>query len=380
MPDIRFAPRTHTFSVVRLDPVAMVQHLGDQEALRAAEASSPQSYVVFVDLDSALPFPGKPWYGFTVYLVGPCLRPPEEDSCVTPEMCIPIFPNFDHPEGRDPIRTQSVFPFDNCYIWSGLSMKIRVCARPDGFDWDRTIILRGHEYYRWGRYESEDMGRRIQAQRARAPPPLPLPGSHSGLLPIHSQADSATLSPHFHAMGPLSESQPPTSADVAPTSMPSPAHAGSHANTNSIYSDSSRLSTDSDGCESVDTMMEMGLFSDPTENVELQPLFHLWGDLAANIKQDEIPSPVHLLEECAAISHIIQDARARDPTLPPLPMPNFFGSAAPEPEEEGNIISANVASLAHRKKPKRFRPLKVLHKVRLRIQGLFRLPYIPIWP
>ncbi|RDX46964.1 hypothetical protein OH76DRAFT_1321749, partial [Lentinus brumalis] len=126
-------PEDETFAVIRMDPVAMVRHLNDPEALRAAQALSTRSYLVYLHCDSVLPFPGKPWYGFTVYLVGPCL-PPHDCDFMTSEMCIPIFPNASHPEGREPVRPQPVFPFDNCYIWSGLNMKIRVCSEPDGFD------------------------------------------------------------------------------------------------------------------------------------------------------------------------------------------------------------------------------------------------------
>lgn len=48
MPPTFDFPRNVTFAVVRMDPVAMVRHLDDPEALRAAQAVSPRSYVVFL--------------------------------------------------------------------------------------------------------------------------------------------------------------------------------------------------------------------------------------------------------------------------------------------------------------------------------------------
>ena len=56
------------------------------------------------------------------------------------------------------------------------------------------------------------------------------------------------------------------------------------------------------GGRSVDTLTEMGLFPDPSENFKLQPVCHLWGDLSANLKQEDISSPASLLEECDAIT------------------------------------------------------------------------------
>ncbi len=52
MLDLQFAPGTGAFAVMRMDPVAMVRHLDDHEATRAAKDLSPncKSYIAFVDL------------------------------------------------------------------------------------------------------------------------------------------------------------------------------------------------------------------------------------------------------------------------------------------------------------------------------------------
>ena len=42
-------PCDRSFAVIRMDPVAMVRHLNDPEATRAAEALSPRKYLVYLD-------------------------------------------------------------------------------------------------------------------------------------------------------------------------------------------------------------------------------------------------------------------------------------------------------------------------------------------
>ena len=42
-------PCDRSFAVIRMDPVAMVEHLNDAEALASARALRPKSYVVYID-------------------------------------------------------------------------------------------------------------------------------------------------------------------------------------------------------------------------------------------------------------------------------------------------------------------------------------------
>ena len=42
-------PCDRSFAVIRMDPVAMVRHLNDPEATRAAKALSPRKYLVYLD-------------------------------------------------------------------------------------------------------------------------------------------------------------------------------------------------------------------------------------------------------------------------------------------------------------------------------------------
>ncbi|KAI0692636.1 hypothetical protein C8T65DRAFT_72799 [Cerioporus squamosus] len=173
MPTALNFSRVGTFAVIRMDPVAMIRrHLNDPEALRAAEALSPRSYLVYLDNHHRLrTWAPKPWHNFRIYPIGPSVRPPNEDECVTSAMCTPIFPNTVHPEGRAPLRTEPIFPFDNCYFWSRVNMEIRVCPRPEGFSRDDVIRLPsgpGGEHIRWLDYQTEDGNQQYYTNRARS--------------------------------------------------------------------------------------------------------------------------------------------------------------------------------------------------------------------
>lgn len=49
-PRLFFSPNTPCYAVIRMDPVAMVRKLDDTEAMDAALAMTPQSYVVFLSM------------------------------------------------------------------------------------------------------------------------------------------------------------------------------------------------------------------------------------------------------------------------------------------------------------------------------------------
>lgn len=48
-----YYPTTYSYAAIRIDPVAMVEHLNDVEALAAARLIRPKSYVVYIDCVSA---------------------------------------------------------------------------------------------------------------------------------------------------------------------------------------------------------------------------------------------------------------------------------------------------------------------------------------
>lgn len=44
----KFFPLPGRFGVMQIDPVAMVEHLGDEEALAAAKAMQPKRYIGYL--------------------------------------------------------------------------------------------------------------------------------------------------------------------------------------------------------------------------------------------------------------------------------------------------------------------------------------------
>ncbi|TFK83903.1 hypothetical protein K466DRAFT_497572, partial [Polyporus arcularius HHB13444] len=138
---VRFCPSPGSYAVIRMDPIAMVEHLHDPVALSAAEAVEAKSYLVYIDRDLSLPFPGKPWYSFSICLLATTLRKADVERGTTPEMCLPIAPNERHPLGREPLRTDPPFPFPSCYHWVSVNADVRVRARHEGFNTDDAVRL-----------------------------------------------------------------------------------------------------------------------------------------------------------------------------------------------------------------------------------------------
>ncbi|RDX48680.1 hypothetical protein OH76DRAFT_1352111 [Lentinus brumalis] len=284
MSDLPFAPSPWNYAVVQMDPVTMVQHLDDSQALEAAERIQPKAYLLHLSWDSGLPFPGKPWYGFSASLVGPGLRAPDEERCIFPDMCIPIFPTIAHPRSRDPIRPkpERPFPYDDCYHWSFTDTRIRVIANPEGFDESTAVKLDAREDTRRERFFAEDAYRQQEALKAR---------DHHRHPPTSREAREATAQEvsTFAGHGSPSDddyhlrSQPETEDECA-----------------SIRSGSTHESSTSS--LSNDTMTEMGIFGDPSGNIEIQPLVHLWLDLEAHLTQEDIASPVQFFEEIEMIT------------------------------------------------------------------------------
>ena len=288
----------------------------------------------------------EPWYRFDIYPIAPCLRPADENACVSSDMCTPIWPNQSHPQGRTPPHTEPEFPFDNCYFWFDTSMKIRVCPRAEGFNWKETTALWPiSEYDLWRGYEEEDRLHQIRAQKSREPQPQPALESCAGTQlvsepspsPICQQppvriedsagtpstpanTDAATLQGRELLPEPITDSRCPLwpvpqnhpipfsqSPRIVNDSSRAP-HVdddtiSTNSRTDSDYSESMITSTDGTDIARSDDSFTMltRLFADPKEGFELQPLCHIWYDLAANIKQEEIPNPIHLFEERDAV-------------------------------------------------------------------------------
>ncbi|KAI0690777.1 hypothetical protein C8T65DRAFT_618225 [Cerioporus squamosus] len=371
-----YVPSPDTYAVIRMDPVAMVEHLNDAEALESAKALRPKSYLVYIDCDHSLPFPGVPWYGFYVHLLAPSLPPTDDERCMTSDMCTPIFPNVTHPLGCPPLVPEppGSFPSDNCYHWPDMELDIRVLARPEGFDRKKMVRLPAEESLRLGICLAEEKSKRSCAVKARIYP-------EGGDAARSSGSDTTTVPGNCSR----------TDGEVA-----------ENGDAHSVRTSSSGCSGSWSGSEEfADTDLMDGFFGEPTQNVELLPLVHLWVDMAGVLKQEDIPDPRWMFEERDAIVSIIQAARARNPSLPPMvqPIPIVFDLDLESELGSDNELDADDSfsnasgrtvdidasgSLASdtygAAKLRRFRPLKSLRKACDQSRDMFRLPYLLIWP
>ncbi|KAI0351941.1 hypothetical protein OH77DRAFT_1362833, partial [Trametes cingulata] len=126
-----YSPMPYRYGVVKIDSIASVKHLNDPIATSQAAALHNKRYLVFLEDQTGLPLPDMPWYEFTLTPIATILRAENARDRITPDMCIPIYPNTAHPAGRPPLQTNPEFPFPNCYHWFATSVDVRVRAMPD---------------------------------------------------------------------------------------------------------------------------------------------------------------------------------------------------------------------------------------------------------
>ena len=223
-----------------------------------------------------------PWYCFEVDLIGSSLRTVDEERCIAPEMCIPIFPNESHPTDQKALRTKPVFPFSNCYHWIETRIDIRVCAREEGFMVDDAVQLPVPEEMELKSLLAKFGGAAARARKARLPPSPPEPATPEQ----DPDAVNEVLPSALSADG----DQPPDASFDGGT----PTH--------------DRLSCPSDEVppgdtaeEAVDAIVHMNVFGNPYADVEPLPLVQLWIDIHSELKQDEIGNPLDFFKERDAI-------------------------------------------------------------------------------
>ena len=283
---------------------------------------------------------------------------------------------------------------------------MRVHARPEGFDTDRAIVLPGIGQIDLKVNMALDDSKARQARRARM---TQLPPTSD---PRTSPSEELSAAPR---------PQDPLEDDKASARTNASA-------SNSIVSSASEL----------DALLEP-FAGDLHANAELFPVVHLWLDLGSSFTEDEIANPIHLYEERDSIiryaplrshlesqrgitlvlSRIIREARARDPSIPPLSVPPAFGyhhdDEGTEYSDSGSLMdvrsglgpchSDDASEYASREEEivkfdvkreslstsydryslishltKGFRPLKMVRRARTYLKRMFLLPYIPVWP
>ena len=202
---------------------------------------------------------------------------------MSPDMSISIHPNAATPQDRPPLVTESPnsFPYTNCYHWLDMALDIRVLARPEGFDESKTAELPTEESFRLSRYLAEDRAKRTIALATRA--------AKSG-LPSSTATDTNQESA-IHDSNPSGDHPEETIATEEDDDR----------SIRTFTSDSDYSHSLSGSAQSRSGDLLDGFFGDPTQNVEVLPLVHLWVDMAAQLQQDEIADPREMFEERDAI-------------------------------------------------------------------------------
>ncbi|KAI0740896.1 hypothetical protein C8Q76DRAFT_608046 [Earliella scabrosa] len=267
-------PQRRRFAVIRLNPVAMIEHLKlDQQALDAARSMRNKKYLVYLYAPHDLPFPDSLWCRYSVEPVATVLRPYEPARGLAPDMVMPISPNTKYAKGRDPISPETPFPFRNCFFWIDSAMTVRIPGRPDGYDDTRAIQLSlSSNFDVMTCWKTEHP--RIDAaldllekqQRHKTELPQEAAGTSTGL----PSSNSSVIVESAHSMN-------------AHDSTSDDRHSLAHSD-----------ATDT----SVQDILDLNPFGweyDPA--VEYIPLVDLWFELEEHLSEDTIPDPLDMFKE-----------------------------------------------------------------------------------
>ena len=257
-----------------------------------------------------MPIPGRPWFCYSVSLIGPSPPPADLKHGVDPTMCIPIFPNTEHPEGRRAVYPEPSFPFDHCYHWYRTRMTVRVRARPEGWNEDEAVYLPSDDLHTMGIYLLNDA---LRSRHARDPAPRCISVSDDPLEDEDSDSAFWDSSPGGRSVHPFSGNQPvsnhvSTRSSPDPSSPTDPSSNASESVSNletgtheSRSSSRAALDAETVSVDSIISATDLQTLRRQAKDAALFPVVDLWYDLAGHLTQDEIGSPVDFFEERAAI-------------------------------------------------------------------------------
>ncbi|KAJ3008474.1 hypothetical protein NUW54_g3145 [Trametes sanguinea] len=137
-----FCPMPYRYGIVHINAVAMLEleHLNDPIAPEEARSMHTGDYLVYL---RELPFPGQPWWRFTMGPIEADLRLVEPEQAITRSMCVPIYPNTAHSRNREPVRTIPEFPIAK--LATDIDIRIRTKPDDEPFDDSRAIRLPAEE-------------------------------------------------------------------------------------------------------------------------------------------------------------------------------------------------------------------------------------------
>ncbi|KAH9855719.1 hypothetical protein C2E23DRAFT_811542 [Lenzites betulinus] len=287
----RVCPGSLQYAVIRNNPVAMVEHFSDPIATDEAKRMPTKKYLVYLNHAIDLPFPTSEWFRFEVSPIGTA-PPKDAERGITPDMCIPVYPNQDPSSGRAPIRTSTPFPFGNCYHWADSETTVRVRRNPDLYDDSVAVNVSSLEHVRIGKLFGEDAERIDDFLDAREAEDLAKRRASRSHSPSSQDSRlSATLDDADSDLAGIPRSRALDGDDDDDSSAEDP----------------------------VEGLLRMDIFSllhHDDDSEETLPLVDLWFDLERHLSESDIPSPFELYKECAAIAKIVRDARSRNPNVP----------------------------------------------------------------
>ncbi|KAM5537897.1 hypothetical protein V8D89_008373 [Ganoderma adspersum] len=281
---IQHSPNPHSYAAMRIDHIATVEHFPYPDIMEAARKVQPKTYLVFLNTALSIPFPQDPWFPFTVTPIAPF--PPPTEGHLTSEMCIPIYPNTSHPEGRAAVRTEPPFPYDNCYHWSNArEFNVRVRPRQKGyFDDDREL---------W-RMVARDCTKVEEARGRDAPEDVPtIPTDIQPQTPVplaDTVAGSWDVGEGGHPSAPEASSGHEDTVPAPNQEIANVANDGMAAEAQSSAND--------DAVSDFRALVGMGIFGTRLDNKDDYPLVDVWLELADHLKQEDIPDPRDFYAEC----------------------------------------------------------------------------------
>lgn len=96
-----------------------------------------------------------PYLSLTLLPLAQGLPSRSEEDSIEPEMCVPVLPNIEHPESRDPVRPSRPLPWPNCYHHSVMSSVTLRVAR-DHVDASNAVTLAYKETSRLDKIRRDD--------------------------------------------------------------------------------------------------------------------------------------------------------------------------------------------------------------------------------
>ncbi len=216
--------------------------------------------------------------------IAPCLGPIDNKTGMTADMCIPIYPNTNHPTARAPVHTEPEFPYNNCYHWSRAQLNVRIRCPPEMFDIDHAVKLpvpskielfhlRSIDYLRM-----EELEKQHQTTASGAQVVASLPQLNAESLSAHEVSEGAAV-------------------ECAPQHQVEGEGEGRRPNNEEDTSDVSGSSSNSVN-EIVSELVGMGIFGDLNADMDLYPVVDIWFNLTSHLREEEIPNPIALYKEC----------------------------------------------------------------------------------